>query len=156
MNLGIFLATKLGRYIGILSELKHYLSVHILQILYSSMINSHLNYAMLAWAFTYTWLSSSCRVIYTTPSSRYHTLRSPFFTIRSPLTLDDMLKLHMLKFYNEYLYNKLSPTSTASTLHSYNMRNSALANWKDNNWVCQQQFIYLPTLDYWQHLQPSL
>ena len=140
----IFLVTKLGRYIGILSELKHYLSVHILQILYSSMINSHLNYTILAWDFTYTWLSTSCRVIYTIPSSRYHTLRSPVFKSQQLLTLDDMLKLHMLKFYNEYLYNKLSTTSTASALHSYNMRNSALANWMDNNCVCQQQFIYLP------------
>ena len=142
--MGIFLATKLGKYLGILSKLNHYLSVHILQILYSCMINSHVNYTILAWAFTYTWLSTTYRVIYTIPSSRYHTLGSPVFKSLRFLTLDGMLKLHMLKFYNEYLHNKLSPTSTASTLHSYNMRNSALANWKDNNWVWEQQFIYLP------------
>ena len=52
-----FLATKLGKYTGILNKSKRYLPVDILRILYSGMVNSHLNYAILAWGFACTRLN---------------------------------------------------------------------------------------------------
>ena len=55
---GQFLATKLGKYTGILNELKRYLTVGILRILYSSKVTSHLNYAILAWGFACTRLNN--------------------------------------------------------------------------------------------------
>ena len=52
-----FLVTKLGKYTGIVNKLKRYLPVDISRILYSSMVNSHLNYAILAWGFACTRLN---------------------------------------------------------------------------------------------------
>ena len=45
------LASKLGKYSGILNKLKRYIPIDILRILYCSMVNSHLNYAILGWGF---------------------------------------------------------------------------------------------------------
>ena len=45
------LANKISKYTGILNRLKRYLPSHILKTIYSSLIQSNLNYALLAWGF---------------------------------------------------------------------------------------------------------
>ena len=75
-----FLATKLGKYTGVLNKSKLYLPVDILRILYSSMVNSHLNYAILAWGFACTRLNKlQKRIIRTITCSRYNAHTSPLF-----------------------------------------------------------------------------
>ena len=43
------LATRLSKYSGILNKLKNYLTPYILPTLYCSLVQSHLNYAILTW-----------------------------------------------------------------------------------------------------------
>ena len=45
------IANKLSKYSGILSRLKHYLPPNILKTIYCSIIQSNLNYAILAWGY---------------------------------------------------------------------------------------------------------
>ena len=126
-----FLATKLGKYTGILNKLKRCLPVDILPILYSSMVNSHLNYAILACGFACTRLNKlQKRIIRTITCSRYNAHTSPLFKSPRLLTLHDMLKVNVLKFYHRYLHNELPPyfysfnIRTQGDTHSYDTRNS--------------------------------
>ena len=43
------LASKISKTIGVLSSLKHILSIHILRTIYNSLIVCHLNYGVLVW-----------------------------------------------------------------------------------------------------------
>ena len=45
------ICSKISKYIGILNKLKHYLPQNILSILYCSVVQSHLSYAILTWGF---------------------------------------------------------------------------------------------------------
>ena len=110
-----FLATKLRKYSGIL---KRYLPVDILRILYSSMVTSHLNYAILAWGFACTRLNKlQKRIIRKITCSRYNTCTSPLFKSLRLLTSDDMVKVNVYKFYHKYLCNELPPY-----FYSFNIR----------------------------------
>ena len=44
-------ATKLSKYSGIMNELKNYLLRYILKVLYNSLVQTHLNYAILVRGF---------------------------------------------------------------------------------------------------------
>ena len=44
-------ATKLAKYSGIINKLKNYLPLHILKALYNSLVQAHLNYAILVWGY---------------------------------------------------------------------------------------------------------
>ena len=46
------LATRLSKYSGILNKLKNYLPPYILRTLYCSLVQSHLNYAILTWGYS--------------------------------------------------------------------------------------------------------
>ena len=150
-----FLATKLGKYTGILNKLKRYLPVDILRILYSRMVNSHLNYAMLAWGFACTRLNKlQKRIIRTITWSRYNAHTSPLFKSLRLLTLHDMLKVNVLKFYHRYLHNELPPyfysfnIRTQGDTHSYDTRNSGQLHIERtrNQYADKRLRIYLPTL----------
>ena len=150
-----FLATKLGKYTGILNKLKRYLPVDILRILYSRMVHSHLNYAMLAWGFASTRLNKlQKRIIRTITWSRYNAHTSPLFKSLRLLTLHDMLKVNVLKFYHRYLHNELPPyfysfnIRTQGDTHSYDTRNSGQLHIERtrNQYADKRLRIYLPTL----------
>ena len=46
------IANKISKYSGILSRLKHFLPLHILKTIYCSIIQSNLNYSLLAWGYS--------------------------------------------------------------------------------------------------------
>ena len=150
-----FLATKLGKYTGILNKSKRYLPVDILRILYSGMVNSHLNYAILAWGFACTRLNKlQKRIIRTITCSRYNEHTSPLFKSLRLLTLDDMLKANVLKFYHKYLHNELTPYFYSFTIriqgdaHSYDTRNSGQLHIESTRteYADKRLRICLPTL----------
>ena len=87
-----FLASKLGKYSGILNKLKRYIPIDILRTLYCSMVNSHLNYAILGWGFACSRLKKmQQRIIRMITCSKYNAHTSPLFKSLRILTLDDML-----------------------------------------------------------------
>ena len=150
-----FLATKLGKYTGILNKSKYYFPVDILRILCSSMVNSHLNYAILAWGFAYTRINKlQKRIIRTITSSRYGAHTSPLFKSLRLLKLHDMLKVNVLKFYHRYLHNELPPyfysfnIRTQAGTHSYDTRNSGQLHIEmtRTEYADKRLRVYLPTL----------
>ena len=45
------ISNKVSKYVGVLNRLKRYLPGHILKIIYVSLIQSNLNYSLMAWGF---------------------------------------------------------------------------------------------------------
>ena len=150
-----FLATKLGKYTGILNELKRNLPVDILRILYSSMVNFNFNYDILAWGFACTRLNKlQKRFIRKITCSRYNANTSPHFKPLRLLTLHDMLKVNVLKFYVRYLHNELPlnfysfKITPQGDTHSYNTKNSGQLHIKSTRteYAGKRLRIYLPIL----------
>ena len=149
-----FLATKLGKYTRILNKLKRYLPADKLQILYSSMFNSHLNYAILAWGFACSRLNKlQKRIMRTITCSRYNAYTSPLFKSLRLLTLH-MLKVCALNFDHRHLHNEPPPCSysfnirTQGDTHSYDTGHLGQLH-IERTWTeyADKRFrIYLPTL----------
>ena len=58
-----FLSKKIARNVGILSKLKHFLPMYIMNMLYYSLILSHLQYCTLLWANTYSTCLNKLRIL---------------------------------------------------------------------------------------------
>ena len=149
------LASKLGKYSGILNKLKRYIPIDILRILYCSMVNSHLNYAILGWGFACSRLTKmQKRIIRIITCSKYNAHTSPLFKSLRILTLDDMLRLNTLKFYYKYLHNELPPYFYSFNIreqgdrHTYDTRNSGQlqVEMTRTEYADKRLRTYLPTL----------
>ena len=119
------------------------------------MVNSHLNYAILAWGFACTRLNKfQKRIICPITCSRYNAHTSPLFKSLRLLTLHDMLKVNVLKFYHRYLHNELRPyfynfnIRAQGDTHSYDTRNSGQLHIERTRteYADKRLRIYLPTL----------
>ena len=119
------------------------------------MVNSHLNYAIFAWGFACARLNKlQKRIIRTITCSRYNAHTSPLFKSLRLLTLHDMLKVNVLKFYYRYLHNELPPhfysfnIRTQGDTHSYDTRNSGQLHIDRTRteYADKRLRIYLPTL----------
>ena len=150
-----FLANKLEKYTGILNKLKRYLPVDILWILYISMVNSHLNYVMLGWGFACSRLYRlQTRIIRTITCNRYNAHTSPLFKSLQLLTLNDMLKVSILKFFYKYLHKEFPPyfysfkIRTQEDTHSCYTRNPGQLQIERTRteYADKRLRIYLPTL----------
>ena len=131
-----YICSRISRSIGIISKLRHYLSIKQLKQIYYNLIYPYIAYAMLAWGSTYVSSLQKVQV------KQNHVARLLFFAnIRGKdtesalplLNLPDMLtvyniySLHVLKF--AHLWHKgLLPDvfrntfQYASEVHSYNTR----------------------------------
>ena len=102
------LANKLSKYIGILNRLKRYLPSHILKTIYTSLIQSNLNYSILAWGFNCGRLKSiQKRAIRIICNSKFNAHTEPLMKKLELLKLEDIFKLNMLKFYYRYVNKQL-------------------------------------------------
>ena len=143
------LASKLGKYSGILIKLKRYIPIDILWILYCSMVNSHLNYAILAWGFACSRLKKmQKRIIRIITCSKYNTHTSPLFKSLRILTLDDMVRLNTLKFYYKFLHSELPPYFYSFNIRVQGTRNSGQLQIEmtRTEYADKRLRIYLPTL----------
>ena len=90
------LSNKISKYIGVLYRLKRYLPSHILKIIYFSLIQSNMNYALLAWGFNCgrlkTLQKKAIRIIC---NSKYNSHTEPLMKKLEILKLEDMFKLNM-------------------------------------------------------------
>ena len=79
------LATRLSKYSGILNKLKNYLPPYILRTLYCSLVQSHLNYAILTWGYSCNRLQKLQKKInpYNNTKQIQCTYRTTFKTIRA-------------------------------------------------------------------------
>ena len=121
-----YLSQKIARNVGILSKLKHFLPMYIMNTLYYSLILSHLQYCTLLWANTYSSCLNKLRIlqkkaIRIITQSHYLAHTDPLFS-----------KLKLFKLDYVYMYKStkgLLPDSMSSmvipihNVHDHNLRN---------------------------------
>ena len=110
-----FIAKKIKRNTGLLSKMRHYVSINILKDMYYSLIHPFLVYGIMSWGNTYeTTLKplyilqkKALRMI--TFSSFYHP-SSPLYKSLEIIKLPELIKLTVAIFMYKYYYNML-PTA---------------------------------------------
>ncbi len=102
------ISNKVSKCIGILNKLKHFLPLKTKVPLYSSLILSHLNFAVLVWGYECERIiklqKNTIRII---SRSKYNPHTEPIFKTLKLLKVKDILTLQELKFYYKYKHNKL-------------------------------------------------
>ena len=102
------IANKTSKYVGVLNRLKRYLPGYILKTIYVSLIQSNLNYSLMAWGFNCGRLKRiQKKAIRIVCGSKYLGHTTPLMKNIEILRLEDMLKLNMLKWYHRYINKKL-------------------------------------------------
>ena len=117
-----------NNYIGILNKLKHYLPQNILRILYCSVVQSHLSYAILTWGFDCGRVVKLQRkIIRIIACSRYNAHTEPIFKMLKLLKLRDIFNAIIIKFY----YNGCLPSyfnsfrlTSQDQIHTYGTRHN--------------------------------
>ena len=122
------IANKISRTLGILCRLKHVLPPNILKIIYSTLIQPHLQYAILCWGFKQTRIFKlQKRAIRLITMNKYNAHTAPLFKKLGILTLPDIFRWSGLKFYYKLQNSQLPhhfmdnfyPTDA---FHPYNTR----------------------------------
>ena len=120
---------KLSKYSGILNKLKNYLPPYILGTLYCSLVQSHLNYAILTWGCSCNRLEKlQKRLIRIISRSKYNAHTESLLKQLELLKLSDLLELSALKFYFKCLHGSLPRffysfnIATQGTQHSHDTR----------------------------------
>ena len=94
------IANKISKYSGVLCRLKHFLPVHILRMIYCSIIQSNLIFSLLAWGYDCVRLIRlQKKIMHIICSSNYNAHTEPLFKTLKLLKLTDIMKLNTLKFY---------------------------------------------------------
>ena len=137
---------KISKYIGIFNKLKHYLPQHILRILYCSVVQSHLSYAILTWGFDHGRIEKlQKKIIRIIACSRYNAHTEPIFKMRKLVKLRDMFNINIIKFYyklrhgclpsyfNYFRLTSQDQIHTYGTRHNYVGPNSCKRN---KNTIC--------------------
>ena len=131
------LTKTLGKAIGLLSKIKHFVTSSTLKHLYHSLFNSHLVYGCILWkTATDVQLNRvrtlQKRAIRTITHSRYNDHTSQHFRNLKILKLNDSLKLQQLLFMHDFeknqlpngfqrignVHNRLARLSSARGLHT--------------------------------------
>ena len=106
------LTKTLGRAIGLLSKIRHFVTSSTLKHLYHSLFNSHLSYGCILWSSaTDAQLDRirklQKRAIWTITFSGYNDHTSQHFRDLKILQLDDILSLQKLLFMHDFEMNRL-------------------------------------------------
>ena len=95
---------------GVLNRLKRYLPCAILKTIYVSLVQSKMNYALLAWGYNCGRLKKlQKKAIRIITNSKYLHHTTPLFKKLNLLKLEDMFKVNMLKWYYRH-HNKQLPS----------------------------------------------
>ena len=122
-------ANKLAKYSGILNRIKHFLAMDVLRKLYFSMVQSQLQYGILAWGFDHSRRNKrEKRIIRIITQSTYKSHCDPYFKALEILKIKDLFELNCIKFlYNfnkglfpkYFMYFRCSPRSP---IHDHDTR----------------------------------
>ena len=98
------IACKLSRNIGIISKLRFTLPCYTLKILYDSLIQSHLNYGILAWGVCNVerLFKLQKRAVRAISCMKYNAHTEPIFKALLILKLPDLFKINLLQFYYDW------------------------------------------------------
>ena len=91
-----------------MNRLKRILPREILHTLYCSVVQSHLNFGILAWGFKYSRLQKiQKKIIRTINCAKYNSHTEPLFKQMGVLKIEDIFTVNLLKFYFKYMNNEL-------------------------------------------------
>ena len=118
---------KISRTAGIMSKLKNYLPIEIMQVLYKSLITPYLNYGILVWGTkSKHLLKLQKKIIRIMSNAKYNAHTLPIFKNYNILRIDDILKLQELRFIYK-LENKTLPKYYLDTMF---IRQSEIHNYQ--------------------------
>ena len=121
-------SNKISRTLGVMCRLKNFLPLHVLRILYNSLILPHLQYGILTWGFCLGRLQKlqkrSVRII---TRSKYNAHTDPLFKSLNLLKLKDLFELSVFKVYFKFKHNLLpvyifNMFTESIRNHRYNLR----------------------------------
>ena len=137
-----FICSRLSRNTGIISKLRHYLSLKQLRQLYYNLIYPYLSYAIIAWGSTYkthlkkiqTKQNHVIRLIFFANSYGKETESAkPLLNILNILNVDNIYRLHIFQFTHLWhcgalpnIFNHMF--EYASNVHRYNTRYASKQN----------------------------
>ena len=137
-----YICTRIARNNGIISKLRHYLTLLQMKQIYYSLIYPYISYAILAWGSAYkthidriqTKQNHSARLIFFATAYGEHTESAlPLLNLLDVLTVHNVYRFQILKF--TYLWHKgLLPKlfsnyfQYASNVHKYNTRYASKRN----------------------------
>ena len=95
---------KISISIGILNKLKHYIPLHIRINIYNSLILPYVNYGILLWGNNHEKVTKlqkkAMRII---NLKKYNSHTEPLFQKLHMLKVEDIFKLHQLKFFYKFI-----------------------------------------------------
>ena len=97
------ISNKVSRTLGVMCRLKNYLPVHILRLLYNSLVLPYLQYGILTWGFKIGRIEKlQKRAVRIITCSKYNAHTEPLFKTLNLLKVSDMFTLNLLKMYYKY------------------------------------------------------
>lgn len=137
-----YICSKISQNNGIISKLRHYLSIHQLKQMYYNLIYPYISYAILAWGSAYkthlhklqTKQNTIARIMFFATSFGKNTESAlPLLNILDLLTVDNIYRLHALKFTHLWHKGQLPSLFNnffqyATDVHNYNTRYAAKQN----------------------------
>ena len=130
-----YISNKISKSIGILFKLKHFLPVHILKLLYFTLVQPYISYGIEAWFATSTNVTNkifvqqkrACRAIH---NLDYNSHTSAYFKKMNALRLPDLYRYQLLTYVFRTILNNNYDTDLSNKLmyisdsHSYPTRHS--------------------------------
>ena len=105
---------KISRTLGVMNRLKCYFLFSALKLMYSSLILSHLQFAITSWGFEWERLSKlQKRTIKIMTNSKYNAHTDPLFKSLKLLNIKDIFDVQCMKFWYKFVNNNV-PTYFAS------------------------------------------
>ena len=107
-----YLNSKISKTLFTIKQVKHFLPYDSLKKLYSTLVESHLSYGIMAWgnaseSTKYKTLLLQKRAIRAINKANYNSHTEPLFKRSKILKLNDLYQLKVILFVNDFIANKL-------------------------------------------------
>ena len=102
------IANKISRTLGVMNRLKRYLPISAMQLMYDSLILSHLQFGITSWGFEGDRISKlQKRALRIMTNSKYNAHTDPLFKRLHLLKVNDIFDVQCLKFWYKFVNKKL-------------------------------------------------
>ena len=102
------IASKIGRTVGVLHKLKHFLPKDVLKTIYNSLISPHLHFGVLSWGFKSSRIHKlQKKAVRAITSSKFNAHTEPLFKRLNILKISDIFDKQCLKFYHKFCNDML-------------------------------------------------
>ena len=137
-----YLNSKISKTLFTIKQVKHFLPYDSLKKLYSTLVESHLSYGILAWgnaneSTKYKTLLLQKRAIRAINKANYNSHTEPLFKRSKILKLNDLYELKVILFVNDFMANKLPISFNNIFLFNHERPNSR--NTRQSNLLYQER-----------------